>query len=103
MPLYTFRNNDTGEQWDDLMGISASELFLQENPHIQKVPVACNIIGGTGDRVKPDAGMKDMISRIAQANPTTPLAAKYGSKGIKETNTRAAVDKIRAKMGGSLT
>jgi hypothetical protein len=103
MPTYTFRNNDTGEQWSDLMGISESELFLKDNPHIVKVPVALNIIGGTGDRVKPDAGMSEMISRIAHANPTSPLAEKYGSKGIRETKTRAAVNKIKTKMGGSLT
>ena len=85
------------------MSISASELFLENNPHIVKVPVAVNLVGGTGDRVRPDSGMKEMLSRIAHANPTTPLAAQYGSKGIKETKTRAAVDKIRTKMGGSLT
>jgi hypothetical protein len=103
MPTYTFRDNNTGEMWDDMMSISASELFLKDNPHIEKVPTAVNIVGGTGDRVRTDGGMKEMLSRIAHANPITPLAAQYGSKGIKETKTRAAVDKIRAKMGGSLT
>jgi len=102
MPLYTFRNNDTDEQWDDLMGISESEFFLQNNPNIVKVPVACNLVGGTGDRVRTDSGMKEMISRIAHANPTSPLAETYGSKGIRETKTRAAVNKIKAKIGGSL-
>jgi len=102
MPTYTFFNRETQEQWDDFMSISASELFLQENPHIEKVPVACNIVGGTGDRVRPDSGMKEMLTRIAHANPTTPLAERYGSKGIKETKTREAVSKIRAKAGGSL-
>ena len=89
--------------WDELMGISASELFLEENPHIEKVPVAVNIVGGTGDRVKADSGMNEMISRIAHANPTSPLAERYGSKGIKESKTRAAVNRIKAKAGGSLT
>lgn len=84
------------------MSISASELFLEENPHIEKVPVAVNIVGGTGDRVKADSGMKEMISRIAHANPTSPLAKEYGSKGIRETKTRDAVDRIRKKAGGSL-
>lgn len=102
MPTYTFCNNNTGEEWDAFMSISASELFLKENPHIRKVPVSCNIVGGYGDRVKPDSGMKEMLSRIAAANPTTPLAEKYGSKGIKETKTREAVNKIRTKAGGSL-
>jgi hypothetical protein len=48
MPTYTFRNNNTGEEWTELMGISASETFLEENPHIEKVPMAINIVGGTG-------------------------------------------------------
>ena len=84
------------------MGISESELFLQNNLNIVKVPVACNLVGGTGDRIRPDSGMKEMISRIAHANPTSPLAETYGSKGIRETKTRAAVNKIKAKIGGSL-
>jgi hypothetical protein len=46
--------------------------------------------------------MKEILSRIAAANPTSPMAAEYGSKGIKETKTRAAVDKVRKKAGGSL-
>ena len=85
------------------MSISESELFIQENPHIEKIPVSCNIIGGHGDRVRPDSGMKEMISRIAHANPTSPLALEHGSKGIKESKTRAAVNKVRAKAGGSFT
>ena len=84
------------------MGISESELFLQNNLNIVKVPVACNLVGGTGDRVRPDSGMKEMISRIAHANPTSPLAETYGSKGIRETKTRDTVNKIKAKIGGSL-
>lgn len=85
------------------MGISASEQFLEENPHIEKVPVAINIIGGTGDRIKADSGMNEMISRIAHANPTSPLAERYGSKGIKETKIRDSIKRVKNKIGGSLT
>jgi len=102
MPIYTFRNNNTNEEWDDFMSISSADDFLEQNPHIEKVPVAINFVGGTGDRIKPDSGMKDVFSRIAEANPTTPIAERYGSKGIKETKTREAMNKIRTKLGGSM-
>jgi hypothetical protein len=102
MPTYTFRDSTTGEEWDDMMSISEADAFLEQNPNIHKVPVAINLVGGVGDRVRTDSGMKEMLSRIAAANPTTPLAEKYGSKGIKETKTREAMKRVRNKLGGSL-
>jgi len=102
MPIYTFHDNNTGEQWDDLMGISEADVFLEKNPHIKKVPVSINLIGGVGDRIRPDNGMKEVFSRIAEANPTTPLAERYGSKGIKESKTRNALNRVRKKLGGSM-
>jgi hypothetical protein len=102
MPTYTFKDTTTGEEWDEFLSISAAETMLEENPHIKRVPVAITIIGGTGDRVKTDSGMKEMFSRIAQANPTTPLADTYGDKGIKATKTREAMKRARNKLGGSM-
>jgi hypothetical protein len=92
MPLYEFVNTETQEQWDELMSYDDMKLFLASNPHINPV-YSMNIIGGTGDRVKVDAGMNDMLGRIARANPGSPLAEKYGDKGIKASKTRDAVKK----------
>jgi hypothetical protein len=36
------------------------------------------------------------MSRIAAANPTSPLAEKYGDKGVKASKTREAVKKAKA-------
>jgi hypothetical protein len=36
------------------------------------------------------------MSRIATANPASPLAEKYGDKGIKASKTREVVKKAKA-------
>jgi len=90
MPLYEFFNNETQEQWDDIMSYDDMKQFLSDNPHINPV-FSINIIGGHGDRVKPDAGFNDMLGRIARSNPTSPLAEQHGDKGIRATKSREAV------------
>ena len=94
MPLYEFYNTETGDQWEDKMSYDDYKTFLSENPHINRV-YSMNIIGGTGDRIKTDNGFKDVLSRVAEANPLSPLAAKHGSRDIKTTKTREAVDKFK--------
>ena len=36
MPTYDFINDDTGEEWTELMSISEMETLMKENPHIRK-------------------------------------------------------------------
>lgn len=98
MPLYEFYNTETEEQWDQFMSYDHMKKFLAEHPHINPV-YSMNIIGGTGDRVKVDAGMGDMLGRIARANPGSPLAEKYGDKGVKASKTREAVKKAQKRHG----
>jgi hypothetical protein len=100
MPYYLFKNHTTGEEWEELMGISACDTYLEENPNIERmVNGAPMLVGGHGDRVKPDAGMNDLLGRIARANPTSPLSEKYGDKGIRATKVREAVKKNQIKYG----
>ena len=37
MPAYSFRNNDTGEEFDLTMKMAEREEFLNSNPHIQQI------------------------------------------------------------------
>ena len=37
MPTYKFHNKDTGEVWEEFMGISAADDILKDNPHIEKM------------------------------------------------------------------
>lgn len=98
MPTYEFYNKVTEEQWEEMMSISAREQFLKDNPDVVQVITAPAFISGiSGVTHKNDSGFGDMMSRIAQANPHSPLAEKYGSKGVKETKVRNVVKKHKAK------
>ena len=79
MPTYTFRNKDTGEEFEQFMGISAREEFLTENPQLETV---IRNAPAFGDAVrlgvhKSDQGFKEVLQRIhektagSQLNKTT--------------------------------
>ena len=92
MPTYSFRNNDTGEEWDEFFSISGKEEFLKENDHIVQLPSLVSIVGGVGG-IKNDSGWGDNMSRIAEAHPGSPLAKRYGKKSTKDINTRQVLKK----------
>lgn len=103
MPTYTFRDKTTGEEWDEFLSFSGREERLKD-PNIEQVPVAPAFISGiAGITHKNDSGFNDMMQRIAAANPQSPIADKYGDKGIKASKTRDAVKKVKKKIGGPLT
>jgi hypothetical protein len=93
MPLYVFENTDTGERFEEMMSWSSSVSFLESNPNIKRIPSAPRIVTGVGDHVKVDGGFQEVLQRTAAINPTSPLADRYGSKGIKEAKTREVVKK----------
>lgn len=99
MPLYTFINTETGEEWDEIFSLSSREKFLADNPHVKQAVTAPGIISGiAGITHKNDSGFKDMLSRIATANPTSPLASQYGDKSVKASKTREAVNRQKARQ-----
>jgi hypothetical protein len=103
MPTYTFHDITTGEEWDEFLSFSGREERLKD-PNIKQVPTAPAFISGiSGVTHKNDSGFNDMLSRVAAANPHSPLADKHGDKGIKASKTRDAVKKVKAKIGGPLT
>lgn len=98
MPLYTFKNVTTGEMWEELLSFSSREELLKD-PNIEQVIYAPAIISGiSGVTHKNDSGFKDLVSRIADANPHSPLAQEHGRKGVKESKTREAVNRARSKQ-----
>ena len=92
MPTYSFKNNDTGEEWEEFFTISGKEEFLEKNKHIQQLPSLRSIVGGVGG-IKNDSGWGDNMSRIAEAHPGSPLARRYGKKSTKDINTRQVLKK----------
>ncbi len=45
MPTYTFKNKDTGEEFDKVMKIAEKEPYLKDNPNISPVLTAPNFVG----------------------------------------------------------
>lgn len=101
MPTYKFIDHTNGDVWEELMGISACDAFLEENPSIERLynggPM---LVGGYNDRVKIDGGFKEVLSKIAQNNPNSELAKNYGSKDIATVKTRQIVEKFVKKEYG---
>jgi hypothetical protein len=65
VPIYTFKNNDTGEVFEDMMTITNYETFLADNPHITQ---ELNRIA-LGDPIrlglrKPDRAFRDILGNI---------------------------------------
>ena len=92
MPSYSFKNNETGEEWEEFFSISGREEFLEQNPHITQLPSMVSIVSDTGG-IKNDSGWGDNMSRIAEAHPGSPLAMRYGKKSTKDINTRQVLKK----------
>jgi hypothetical protein len=98
MPTYTFHNVKTNEVWDEFLTFAGREQRLLD-PDIQQVPTAPAFISGIAGRThKNDSGFNDMMSRIAAANPASPLAETYGDKGIKASKTREAVKRQKERQ-----
>lgn len=79
MPTYTFRNKETGEEFEKFMGISAREEYLKEHPELEPlitgVPMVIDPVA-LGVR-KTDQGFKEVLQKIhsktagSQLNRTT--------------------------------
>jgi hypothetical protein len=95
MPTYIFRDNKTGETWEDMMSNSQREIYLKNNPEINQVPGGFATVGDhlMGVGPKQDGGMTENLQRIAESHPGTPLADRYGSSTTKQQKTRAVLKK----------
>ncbi len=104
MPTYTFFNEQSGIEWDEIMSISEREAFLQNNPHIRQFPPdRVNIIAGRMGGMRNDDGWRENMSKIAEAHPMSAVADSYGDKSIKAVKTREAVVKWRKKRAKDAT
>lgn len=98
MPTYVFVNTKTKKQFEEFMSISAKEVYLKENPHVQQVltPTALVSMVGTLDG-KTDSGFKEVMSKIAENHPVSPLADRYGRKSSKDVKIKEVREKHRKK------
>lgn len=68
MPIYTFRNTKTNEEYTEMMSISSKETYLKENPHIEQVITVPNFADAVsiGVTQPPSDFQKHVIGRIKE-------------------------------------
>ena len=95
MPTFSFKNNDTGEEFDEFFTSNNQKVeWLQTNPNITQLPSMFSINAeGTGDRIKNDAGWGEVLSKAAEGNPGSPLADRYAKPSTKQIKTREVLKK----------
>ena len=82
MPTYTIRDKNEDEYYDTICSWSELQEFLENNPHCEKVVTAPAIVSGVqGRSFKTDGGFNEVMSKIADSHPNSPLAERYGNKG----------------------
>lgn len=97
MPTYVFKDTNTDEVWEESCSIAERDGFLDANPHITTVIQPVGFVSNNG--LRNDDGFKDMMSRIADANPTTPIAEKYGRKDPTTVKKREIIKKWKDSQG----
>jgi len=93
MPTYSFYNSETGEQFDTLMSISAREVFLRENPHIEAVISAPMIVTSVSTTNKVPDGFKEVLAKVSENHPTSTVAQRHGKKSTKQVKTESIIKK----------
>ena len=75
MPNYTFRNTETGEEFEEFMKMDDKEQFLKDNPNFMFVfkPVALpgDHIMGVGP--KETTQFKERMQKVSEAHPMSCL------------------------------
>lgn len=80
MPLYDFRNKETGEVFEKFMSISAKEDYLKDNPNIESMLGMNALIDPVRLGVRrADNGFKEVLQRIHEKTPGSTLnkTSKY--------------------------
>ena len=95
MPTYTFRNNKTNEEWDEFMTIADMEKFISKK-HIDLVPQIPNFISGTTSASNnKDGGFNEVLHKVSEAHPHSPLADRTLRRTNKQVKTSEIIKKHR--------
>lgn len=94
MPTYKFHDHETNEVFEDFLSITEKERLLSLNPHIEQVPNGFAIVSSVGSiDSKNNEGFREVLSKISEANPHTPLAERYGRRSTREVKVSEAMKK----------
>lgn len=67
MPIYTFRNTNTGEEFDENMMISELDTYLEENPHLDQIITSgTKIVHERGTNLRVPDSFREVTSKIKE-------------------------------------
>lgn len=96
MPTYTFIDKDTKEIFDVVMSMKDYDDYKKENTsHERYIDEAPLLVSGTG--LKSDQGFNEVLSKISEAHPNSPLADRHLSKSVKQVKTERSIKEWRKK------
>ena len=102
MPTYEFVNKKTNKIEEHVMSISAYEQFKVDNPHLERYYSDAPGFNYSGDGdfagKKTDNTWKEVMHKIAEQNPRTPLANQVLRKDTKRIKTDQVIEKHRKKQ-----
>ena len=97
MPIYEFLNKKTKKIEEYTMSISVYDEFKTKNTHLERYHSSAPLFSysGTGDMggKKTDNTWKEVMHKIAEQNPRSPLADKV----LKKTSKRIKTDQVLKK------
>ena len=95
MPTYTIHDTKKDEFFDTICTWGELEEFLDNNPQCRKVITAPAIVSGVqGRSFRTDGGFNEVMSKIADSHPNSPLADKVNKKDtIVQTKVRNVAQK----------
>lgn len=70
MPLYEFKNTETGEIFEKSMSIADRETYLAENPNIKQIHSrGITAVSEVGVKDKVPSGFKDVLRKVKSHHP----------------------------------
>jgi hypothetical protein len=103
MPIYEFVNTKTKKIEEYSMSVSAYDQFKADNPHLERYYSEAPLFSytGTGDLAgkKTDNTWKEVMSKIAEQNPRSPLADRVLRKSTKRIKTDEILKKHKVMKG----
>jgi len=96
MPTYKLFNTKTKKVIEVSIRMSEYDNYKVQNPHLEPIiqaPALVSMVGG----MKTDDTFKEVLSKVAEAHPDSPVAQKHGRKSISQTRTKTILEKHRKR------
>jgi len=101
MPTYEFLNRKTKKLEEHTLSMSEYDKFKSDNPHLERYYETAPAFSysGHGDMAgrKTDNTWKEVLSKIAEKSPGSPLAEQHVRKDTKRVKTEQVLKKHRER------